>query len=72
MEKSLIKTAKLTHNRCLYLQTYEKLIWQVYETFYKKQYDILETKRPQHKSIHVHLVFVSSLHTNKNKNKQTK
>ncbi len=29
--KSLIKTPKNAHNRSLYLQTYEKLICQVYE-----------------------------------------
>ncbi len=32
-KKSLIKTAKNAHNRCLYLQTYEKLICQVYELY---------------------------------------
>ncbi len=32
IKKSLIKTAKNAHSRCLYLQTYEKLICQVYET----------------------------------------
>ncbi len=31
IKKSLIKTAKNAHNRCLYLQTYEKWICQVYE-----------------------------------------
>ncbi len=31
IKKSLIKTAKNAHNRCLYLQTYEKFIFQVYE-----------------------------------------
>ncbi len=33
IKKSLEKTAKNAHNRCLYLQTYEKWICQVYETF---------------------------------------
>ncbi len=33
IKKSLIKTAKNAHNRCLYLQTCEQLICQVYETF---------------------------------------
>ncbi len=36
IEKSLIKTAKNAHNRCLYLQTYEKWICQVYERVYKR------------------------------------
>ncbi len=30
IKKSLVKTAKNAHNRCLYLQTYEKLIFQIY------------------------------------------
>ncbi len=31
IKKKIIQTAKNAHNRCLYLQTYEKLICQVYE-----------------------------------------
>ncbi len=47
IKKSHIKTAKNSHNRCLYLQTYEKLICQVYETPPIRLYNILGGKTAQ-------------------------
>ncbi len=35
IKKSLIKTAKNAHNRCLYLQTYEKLFAKSMNSSYK-------------------------------------
>ncbi len=37
-KKSIRKTAKNTDNRCLYLQTSEKYICQVYDISYKTTY----------------------------------